>query len=126
MQTLVRSVPVKMYAVLAPQLAAAIPLDKLGEKSGSTGVSVNAAEVEDVGDLSTKDKDKAGGKKEKEVKKKRAFIPTVKNLIAQKGAVAAMLRSILSFLEMRFPLFLTGTNVLMSLSVFGKLSAVVS
>lgn len=99
----------KMYAVLAPQLAAAIPI------SGEKNAGVAAAEVSELED------EKMGKTGEKKpAKKKRSLIPTLKSLIAQKGAVAAMLRSILSFLEMRFPLFLTGTNVAMSLSVFGR------
>jgi len=49
---------------------------------------------------------------------KRSRIPSLKSLVASQGAVTTMLRSILNFLKLRFPAFVTGTNVLMSLAVF--------
>ena len=56
--------------------------------------------------------------KEKSTKKSTSYIPTLRNLIAQKGAIAGMLQSTVTFLETRFPAVLAGTNVLMSLAVF--------
>ena len=41
-----------------------------------------------------------------------------KDVVKQQGVVAGMLQSILNFLKMRFPAFITGTNILMSLAVF--------
>jgi hypothetical protein len=50
-------------------------------------------------------------------RRSRFKVPALKNLV--KGdAVVAMLRSILNFLKLRFPVALTGTNVLLSLAVF--------
>ncbi|KAI9727961.1 MAG: hypothetical protein M1828_005366 [Chrysothrix sp. TS-e1954] len=56
--------------------------------------------------------------KGKPTKKKTSYIPTLRNLVAQKGAIAGMLQSTVTFLETRFPMVLAGTNVLMSLAVF--------
>lgn len=93
LKSLIKTIPVKVYATLAPQVAAAMSAEQANAKSDS--------------------KDKK--------KKKRFSIPSLKSLIGQKGAVAGMLRSIISFLEMRFPALLTGTNVIVSLAVFSKL-----
>lgn len=94
-QSLVKVVPVKVYAALAPQVAAAMQAD-------------DKRKAEEVAD------EKDGKKK----KKKRSYVPSLKSLIGQKGAVAGMLRSIISFLEARFPALLAGTNVIVSLAVF--------
>jgi len=52
--------------------------------------------------------------------KKAGFkVPSLKDLVGKPGAVAAMLRSIMTFLRARFPAFM-GMNVLWSLAVFGK------
>jgi hypothetical protein len=91
MQNLIKSLPTKMTATMAPGLAAA-----MSEKSGADGkLNVPGAPQ----------------------KRSRLRVPALKNLV--KGdAVVAMLRSILNFLKLRFPVALTGTNVLLSLAVF--------
>jgi hypothetical protein len=95
MQNLIKSLPSKMTATVAPGLAAA-----MSEKPGNDGkLHVPASASRSSGS--------------------RLKIPALKNLV--KGdAVIAMLRSILSFLRLRFPAALAGTNVLLSLAVFCK------
>lgn len=94
LQGLVKTIPVKVYAAMAPQLAAAVAAGEGAESQG-------------------KDEGRKGKKK-----KSKFRIPTVKDLVGQKGMVAGMLRSIISFLSARFPLLLTGTNVIVSIAVF--------
>lgn len=106
LQVLVKSVPVKLYAMLLPQVAAAIKMQSA--ESASTTASADSADGE-----------KTKSDKPKEKEKKQSYLPSLKKLVMEKGAVAAMLRSILNFLQLRFPVMLAGTNVLMSLSVFG-------
>jgi len=91
LQALVKSLPAKMTGTLAPELLAAS-----SEKPGfdAAGASTHTS--------------------------KRSRIPSLKSLVASQGAVTTMLRSILNFLKLRFPAFVTGTNVLMSLAVFRK------
>ncbi|OCK79291.1 hypothetical protein K432DRAFT_275655, partial [Lepidopterella palustris CBS 459.81] len=96
LQNLVKSLPGKMTATLAPEILAA------------------ASEKPQVHGLNVPESNKSGQKR----KSKRSRIPTLKTLISEQGAVATMLRSILNFLKLRFPAFVTGTNVLMSLAVF--------
>jgi len=107
-QTLVKSLPVKMYGAMAPSVAAAMSSEK------ADNVDLHAAEAgtDDEAEV-TIDVDKDAPKK-----KKRGLVPSVQSLVKEQGTVAAMLRSILNFLQARFPMFITGTNVLMSVSVF--------
>jgi hypothetical protein len=96
LQNLVKSLPAKLTATLGPELMAAS-----AEKPGF-------------------DAKTSGGVKGK---MKRAIIPEVpslKSLVSAQGAVATALRSIVNFLKFRFPALATGTNVIMSLAVFGK------
>ncbi|KAF2281580.1 uncharacterized protein EI97DRAFT_355233, partial [Westerdykella ornata] len=95
LQNLVKSLPAKISATLAPELLAA-----QAEKPGFDG----------------KQREAASGKKKS--KSKRVRIPSLKSLLSAEGAVATMLRSILHFLKLRFPVLMTGTNVLLSLAVF--------
>jgi hypothetical protein len=101
MQTLVKSLPAKFTATLGPEFLAAT-----SEKPGAD------AKMMDAGKLSSTSV--PGGKK------KKSRVPSLKSLVSQQGAVASMLRSILNFLKLRFPAFMTGTNILMSIAVFGK------
>jgi hypothetical protein len=98
LQNLVKSLPAKMTTTLGPELLAA-GAEKPGfdakQKFAATGVGATQ-------------------------KRKRATIPSLKSLVSAEGAVATMLRSILSFLKLRFPVLLTGTNVVLSLAVFRK------
>ncbi|KAF1812778.1 hypothetical protein P152DRAFT_457981 [Eremomyces bilateralis CBS 781.70] len=103
LQTLVKSLPRKMGASLGPELMA----------MGSGVAGVKAAEAEKV----DKRKEEEGEEKKKK-QKKEGTVPSVKRLVSEQGAIATMLRSILNFLKLRFPALVTGTNVLMSLTVF--------
>jgi hypothetical protein len=98
LQTLVKSLPAKFTATLGPEFLAAT-----SGKPEADAKMMNAAGAS-----------ASGGKT------KKSRIPSLKSLVAQQGAVASMLRSILNFLKLRFPAFITGTNVLMSLAVFCK------
>lgn len=94
LQNLVKSLPAKLTATLGPELLAAS-----AEKPGFDA------------------KQASGGSKSK--KSKIPSIPTLKSLVTAQGAVATALRSIVSFLKLRFPALAAGTNVIMSLAVFG-------
>lgn len=96
-QGLVKTVPVKVYAALAPQLAAAMTAEQSKASSAS---------ADDSKDSKSKSK------------KKKSRIPSLKSMIGQKGMVAGMLRSIIGFLQARFPFLLAGTNIIVSLAVF--------
>ena len=108
-QTLVKSLPAKIGSSFGPELFAA------AAESPDTKMSTSASSVK-TGTAS--ELTLPGEKKPKSDKKSK--MPSVKNLVTEKGAVAQMLRSILNFLRARFPLFMSGTNVLMSLAVFSK------
>lgn len=112
-QTLVKSLPVKMYGAMAPSVAAAMSSEK------ADNVDLHAAEAgtDDEAEV-TIDLGSSEANSSKEKKKKRGLVPSVQSLVKEQGTVAAMLRSILNFLQARFPMFITGTNVLMSVSVF--------
>jgi hypothetical protein len=97
LQTLVKSLPAKMTATMGPEFLAA-----MSEKPGNDG----------------KMREAQAGASHSQTKTKKSRIPSLKSLVSQQGVVAAMLKSILNFLKLRFPVFLTGTNILMSLAVF--------
>lgn len=90
LQNLVKSLPEKLTATLGPELMA----------SSAAKPGLNA---------------KAAGSKSK--KSKIPSIPTLKSLVTAQGAVATALRSIVSFLKLRFPALAVGTNVVLSLAV---------
>jgi hypothetical protein len=96
LQNLVKSLPSKMSASIAPGLLAAA-----SEKPGADAKSMG---------INTEGSSKSASKKKR--------IPSLKKLITAEGAVTSMLRSILNFLKLRFPAVITGTNVLMSMAVF--------
>jgi hypothetical protein len=94
-QNLVKSLPAKLTATLGPELLAAS-----AEKPGFDA------------------KQAAGGSKSK--RSRIPSVPSLKSLVTAQGAVATALRSIVSFLKLRFPALAMGTNVIMSLAVFGE------
>jgi hypothetical protein len=94
LQNLVKSLPTKVMASLAPELLAAS-----AEKPDEDQYGLNEVK----------------GYAKKKAKSK---VPSLKSLVSKQGAVTAMLRSILNFLKLRFPAFVTGTNVLLSLALF--------
>ncbi|KAL6705803.1 hypothetical protein ACN47E_006441 [Coniothyrium glycines] len=93
LQNLVKSLPAKLTATLGPEILAAS-----AEKPGFDA------------------KQAAGGSKSK--RSKIPSVPSLKALISAQGAVATALKSIVSFLKLRFPALAVGTNVIMSLAVF--------
>jgi hypothetical protein len=102
LQNLVKSLPAKMTASIAPGLMAAA-----SEKPGADAKTMNLDP-------------KAYVKNYAKTRAKRS-IPSLKNLV-KTDAIVAMLKSILNFLKFRFPAFISGTNVLLSLAVFCKSS----
>jgi hypothetical protein len=109
-QSLVKTLPAKLSTSLAPEVLSSIVAEK-------PGADLKAAENGKAGAAST------GGKNAKGKSKRR--VPGLKNLVAQQGAVAGILRNVVTFLRVRFPLLASGTNVVMSLAVFSKFSILV-
>lgn len=97
LQNLVKSLPAKLTATLGPELMAA--------SSEKPGFDAKAS---------------AGGSKFKSKRSMLPQVPNLKSLVSAQGAVATALRSIVNFLKFRFPALATGTNLIMSLAVFGK------
>ncbi|KAB2579821.1 hypothetical protein BFW01_g2505 [Lasiodiplodia theobromae] len=103
LQNLIKQLPTKVTAALAPELMAAAaekPDDHLNAASASAK------------------QQKKSQKYAKQGYKYAKKYPPLKKLVSEQGAIAAMLRAILNFLKLRFPAVVTGTNVLMSLAVF--------
>ena len=97
LQKLIAQLPEKMTESIAPELMAAAAAR--AEKSGIN--TANAAKA-------------AGAAKRMGFK-----TPTLKDLAGKPGTIAAMMRSIITFLRARFPAFV-GLNVLWSLALFGR------
>jgi len=94
----IRSLPSKLSAMLGPEiLTAAAATASTSAAAATQGINTEPG---------------------KQQKKSRMRLPSLKDFVMKKGAVAALLRSIVSFLKMRFPAFLLGTNVIISLAVF--------
>jgi len=95
LQKLIEQLPSQMTKGFMPEImaAAAARAEKSGINMENAGKAAGAAK-------------KAGFK-----------VPSLKDLVGKPGAVAAMLRSIMTFLRARFPAFM-GMNVLWSLAVF--------
>ncbi|THX68274.1 hypothetical protein D6D05_09480 [Aureobasidium pullulans] len=108
-QTLVKSLPAKFASSMGPEIMA-MAGDKPGNDlkqrmdAASKASSSASAGVQNL-NLDVK-------------KKQKRKVPGLKDLASQKGTVTSMLTNIVNFLKVRFPAFVTGTNVVMSLSVF--------
>ncbi|KAI5204697.1 hypothetical protein E4T39_03472 [Aureobasidium subglaciale] len=108
-QTLVKSLPTRFATSMGPEIMA-MAGDKPGNdlkkrmETASQASSSASAGAQNI-NLDVK-------------KKQKRKIPNIKDLAKQKGAVTSMLTNIVNFLKVRFPAFVTGTNVVMSLSVF--------
>jgi hypothetical protein len=98
LQNMVKSLPAKLTATLGPELLAA-GAEKPGFDAKAAGAS---------------------SKGKKGMLPGIPAIPSLKSLVTAQGAVATALRSIVNFLKFRFPMLATGTNLLMSLAVFGE------
>lgn len=110
LQTLIKQLPSKMTAALAPEVLAAA-----AEKPDAHLHAAEASAKASGNGSSSK-----YGKYAKSGAKYAKKYPPLKKLVSEQGAIAAMLRAILNFLKLRFPAVVTGTNVLMSLAVFSK------
>ncbi|GAM82484.1 hypothetical protein ANO11243_004640 [Dothideomycetidae sp. 11243] len=99
-QTLVKSLPAKLGGTLGPEILAAT--------SNKPGADMKSR-------MQAASQPSTSGPA---VKKQKSQVPSIKGLANEKGAVAGMLRSIVTFLKARFPAFVTGTNVIMSIAVF--------
>jgi hypothetical protein len=97
LQKLIEQLPDKVTKGLAPTMMAAA-----AERAGKSGVNMETA-----------------GKAAGAAKKMGFKTPSLKDLIGKPGAIAGLLRSIITFLRARFPAFM-GMNVLWSLALFGK------
>jgi hypothetical protein len=108
-QTLVKSLPSKFATSMGPEIMAMAgdkpgnDLKKQMEAANKASSFVGAQNI----NLDLK-------------KKQKRRVPNIKDLASQKGTVTSMLTNIVNFLKLRFPAFVTGTNVVMSLSVFSK------
>ncbi|THW32026.1 hypothetical protein D6D21_10529 [Aureobasidium pullulans] len=108
-QTLVKSLPAKFASSMGPEIMA-MAGDKPGNDlkqrmdAASKASSSASAGVQNL-NLDVK-------------KKQKRKVPGLKDLASQKGTVTSMLTNIVNFLKVRFPAFVTGTNVVMSLAVF--------
>jgi len=106
-QTLVKSLPAKFATSMGPELMAMAgdkpgnDLKKQMDAAGKASSSISAQNI----NLDVK-------------KKQKRRVPNIKDLASRKGAVTSMLTNIVNFLKLRFPAFVTGTNVVMSLAVF--------
>jgi hypothetical protein len=96
LQNMIKSLPSKLTAALGPEILA-MQAEKPGFDGKQKGMGTASASKS---------------------KSKRARVPSLKSLISAEGAVATMLKSILNFLKLRFPVLMTGTNVLLSVAVF--------
>lgn len=98
LQKLIAQLPNKMKDTIAPELMAAA-----AQKVGKSGTNTAKTEEPAVA-----------------AKKKKGFkTPNLKDIAGKPGAIASMMRTIITFLRARFPAFL-GMNVLWSLAIFGK------
>ncbi|KAK2805262.1 hypothetical protein FQN50_006288 [Emmonsiellopsis sp. PD_5] len=95
LQKLVEQLPDKVTEHFAPEFLAAA-----AEKAGKNGINTEEAR-----------------KAAATAKKMGLKIPSLKELVGKPAAIAGMLRSIVTFLQTRFPA-LMGMNVLMSLALF--------
>lgn len=96
LQKLIEQLPMRMTQGFAPEIMAAAA--ERAEKSG-----VNMENV---------------GKATAAAKKFGFKTPSLKDLIGKPGAIAGMMRSVMTYLRARFPAFM-GMNVLWSLALFG-------
>ncbi|KAK5131109.1 hypothetical protein LTR08_001327 [Meristemomyces frigidus] len=115
-QTLVKSLPAKMGSTLGPELLAAA-----SEKPGAdmkTRMAAASKEKSSGGDGGINVASSSSDAAEQDGQKKKRKIPGLKSLMSGQGAVASILRSIVSFLTTRFPFLASSVNVVMSLAVF--------
>lgn len=106
-QTLVKSVPAKFASSMGPEIMA-----MAGDKPGN-----DLKKQMEAASVASSSASAANPYLKKKQKRK---VPNIKDLASSKGTVTSMLTNIVNFLKVRFPAFVTGTNVVMSLAVFSK------
>lgn len=116
-QSLVKSLPAKLGGTFGPELLAAASekpgadmksrMSAASKQKSNADPSLNAAKAPEAGSS-------------EEAQKKKRKIPGLKGLVSQQGAVASVLRNVVTFIQTRFPFLASMTNVVMSLSVFSK------
>ena len=125
-QTLVKSLPMRLGSSLGPELMAAAS-EKPGGDMKASMEAASQPGAADSGDVNLASASTAGSEEVTETaedgtQKKKRRIPAMKGLVSSKSSVATMLRSVVNFLQTRFPLLASTTNVVMSLAVFSKFS----
>jgi hypothetical protein len=93
LQKLIKTLPAKFSGNLGPEILATAAAAAGGADGGTTSAG-----------------------------KSRLRIPSLKEIVTKPGAVVGLLRAIMNFLKLRWPAFL-GTNVLLSLGLFGTFSS---
>jgi hypothetical protein len=121
-QTLVKSLPSRLGGIVGPEILAAAAAEKPGndmkarmEKASQAGGTADGSL--NMGANTMEKRDEAAEGDDKKGKKK---VPGMKSLVGNNSAVAGMLRSVVNFLQTRFPFLASTTNVVMSLAVFSK------
>ncbi|KAG9653472.1 hypothetical protein KCU95_g17626, partial [Aureobasidium melanogenum] len=104
-QTLVKSLPSKFATSMGPELMA-----MAGDKPGN--------DLKKQMEAASTASSSASAANPYLKKKQKRKVPNIKDLASSKGTVTSMLTNIVNFLKVRFPAFVTGTNVVMSLAVF--------
>ncbi|KAG9529180.1 hypothetical protein KCU93_g3621, partial [Aureobasidium melanogenum] len=104
-QTLVKSLPAKFASSMGPEIMA-----MAGDKPGN-----DLKKQMEAASVASSSASAANPYLKKKQKRK---VPNIKDLASSKGTVTSMLTNIVNFLKVRFPAFVTGTNVVMSLAVF--------
>lgn len=109
-QTLVKSIPTSIAPTI---LSAASKPDSELSASTSSSAKTNP-DTEPYANNPNPNPNKTKLQKKSSAMNK---IPSLKGMTQQKGAVATMLTNIVNFLKLRFPLAITGPNVVMSMAV---------
>lgn len=108
LQFLVESLPVRLYSFFGAQAI-----------SAATAKKAEAAPSPDVKPAETsKTATGTTSSPTQESEKQRSRIPSLRVLLTERGAVSALLRSILEYLQAYTPAMLGGSNLIMSLAVF--------
>ncbi|KAK4547749.1 hypothetical protein LTR36_000707 [Oleoguttula mirabilis] len=113
-QTLVKSLPAKFGSTLGPELLAAAS-QKPGADMQARMTAASKQKSSGDSSISAADTSEKGGE---DGEKKKRKIPGLKGLVSKQGMTASILRSVVTFIQTRFPFLASSMNVVMSLSVF--------
>ena len=118
-QTLVKSLPMRIGSTLGPEFLAAASEKPGADMNARLAAASRPGAADPAVNLASTSKT-ATEKAEDGAEKKKRRIPGLKSLVGEKSAVATMLRSSVNFLQTRFPFLASSANVAMSLAVFSK------